>query len=77
MNWISYPRQKPSKSGSYIASIKRPYHSGQLVFSYVTHYNVDTDKWHLYNPFIDKDNVGQEISDNVVGWVKDASTFLG
>lgn len=76
MNWTDITTKLPEKKGAYIVSISRQHAQGQYVFSYVAYFDRDNNKWHKYNPFVDS-SVEEEITDRVIGWVENSSTYLG
>ena len=75
MEWISYPENKPTESGTYIVSITRPYESGDLTFKYIAYYKPDLNSWFQYDPFTDK--ISDKITFKVNGWVEKFAIYLG
>ncbi len=76
MNWISYPQSRPNVSQTYLVSISRPYMHSTLTFNYIAHYDAETHNWHKYDSFIDKESIGEIITDKIVGWVN-LTAYLG
>ncbi|GET25890.1 hypothetical protein [Prolixibacter sp. NT017] len=77
MNWISYPANKPEKSGPYVVSISRPVENGDYTFSYKAYYSAETDRWFKYNPFSDEKDVLEEITFKINGWIQNLPAYLG
>lgn len=76
MNWTSYPNNRPAESGTYLASITRPYlENDTLTFSYVAFYNRDNDTWYKYDSFTSETQ--EEITDTINGWLANLPTYLG
>jgi hypothetical protein len=76
MDWIN-AQQLPEETGNYVASVRMPYLSGQYVFEAIVHYDRDTQRWYKYEPFEPDKELGDDITDKVVGWVKSRETYLG
>lgn len=76
MNWIPYPQNRPIISKSYIVSVQRPYSNGDFTFSYIAYYDVVTNRWHKYDNF-DDDSIKEVITERIVGWNEDLTTYLG
>lgn len=76
MNWIKYPETRPNISKTYIISICRPYSNGDFIFSYIAYYDVETCCWHKHDNFDDA-SIKEIITDKIVGWNDDLTTYLG
>lgn len=77
MEWIYYPENKPEIPGAYVVSVSKPYANSELTFKYVAYYSVENDSWFKYDPFQeDKKNIQEEISNEVIGWLKGISHLL-
>lgn len=69
--------ERPTRSGSYFASVTIPAPNGEFKFRYVAYYDVETYKWHKYDPFEeDGCNILEEIEGNVEKWAEDVPAFL-
>ena len=78
MTWNSYPESNPANSGPYLASLKKVYGGGELIFQYVLHYDCNLDKWFRYDPFAKDEPIKDEFPrDSVLGWASDITTFIG
>ena len=77
MNWIDLSTKTPQKKGPYIVSISRHSGNGKYIFFYVAFFDIENNTWHKYNPFDDKESIGEEITDRVIGWIENTSTYLG
>lgn len=76
MNWTDITTKLPEEKGPYIVSVSRQLSHGQYVFSYVAYFDKENNKWHKYNPFSDN-SIEEEITDRVIGWIENSSTYLG
>ena len=76
MNWTDIETKLPQESGVYSISVSRQSQNSQYVFTYVAHYDRENNKWHKYDPFIDE-SIREEITDNVLGWIENSSSYLG
>ena len=79
MQWISAKDFVPTTTGAYIVSIKNEGESGAWVFEYVAWFYAPGKKWLQYDPFAEKvlNTFQADITNKVVGWLKDVPAFVG
>ncbi|WP_297334749.1 hypothetical protein [Flavobacterium sp.] len=76
MQWTSYPQSKPKESQPYLISVSKQHPNGEYIFNYVGYYDIETDKWHKYDAFSD-DSIKEPITEKVLGWMSDMTSYLG
>ena len=79
MQWVSVKDAVPTATGPYVVSIKKERERGAWLFEYVAWFYAPGKKWLQYDPFTEKvlNTFQADITNTVVGWIKDVPSFIG
>ncbi|MGX9987546.1 hypothetical protein [Soonwooa purpurea] len=75
MEWTNIKKEKPQISGPYIISITKPYSNGEYIFNYYAFFNLENNSWYKYDS--ENSKVGDKINEEIIGWIKGLTTYLG
>jgi hypothetical protein len=77
MEWKGFPQEPPQTTGNYTVSIKRPKGYGEYIFNDSAYYDSETQSWYKYDPWDDKYEPKEEITNMVIGWIDGVMSYLG
>lgn len=74
MNWIT--DRNPAQSQPYLVSIVMQKTHARHGFTYVAYYEVDTNTWYKYNPFLENYKPEEPVEGTVTAWSEGIGVFL-